>query len=134
MKKIFLSHRFTGEDLIELTETLGKITAVLRAKGHEVYCSVEDELWFREHKRTNREIMEHALRKLDDSDVVLAFIRSPEKSEGMLLEIGYAVAKGKPFILALKQGLKTMAIAEMADPLIEFESSEDLCGKLNAIF
>jgi nucleoside 2-deoxyribosyltransferase len=134
MKKIFLSHRFTGEDINDLRETLGKITSALRAEGHEVYCSIEDTTWFQEQKHTNKEIMEHAFRKLDESDIIIAFIRSPERSEGMLMEIGYALAKEKPFALALKTGLKTMAIGEIANPLIEFERTEDLCEKLKTVF
>jgi hypothetical protein len=67
MKKIFLSHRFTGEDISDLRETLGKITSVLRAEGYDVYCSVEDTAWFKEQKRTNKEIMEHAFTKAKSS-------------------------------------------------------------------
>lgn len=134
MKKIFFSHRFTGEDIDNLRETLGKITSTLRAEGHEVYCSIEDTAWFQEQKHTNKEIMEHSFRKLDESEVIIAFIRSPERSEGMLMEIGYSLAKGKPFMLALKQDLKTMVLAEIANPFIEFETTEDLCKKLKAIF
>jgi nucleoside 2-deoxyribosyltransferase len=134
MKKIFISHRYTGENIHELTETLGKITSALRTLGYEVYCSIEDTSWFTETKRTNREIMEHALRQLDSSDIILAFIRSDEKSEGMLMEIGYALAKNKPFALALKTGVKTMCLKEMASPCIEFASVEELCEKLNAIY
>jgi nucleoside 2-deoxyribosyltransferase len=134
MKKIFLSHRFTGEDINDLRETLGKITSTLRTEGHEVYCSIEDTAWFQEQKHTNKEIMEHAFRKLDESEAIIAFIRSPERSEGMLMEIGYSLAKGKSFILAIKKDLKTMAIGEMANPLIEFETVEELCKKLKTVF
>ena len=48
----------------------------------------------------------------------------------MLLEIGYMMAKGKPFVLALKRETKTTFLAELAEPLIEFDSIDDLCGKL----
>ncbi len=129
--KIFLSYRFTGEDPAELKESLGKILATLRVGNkHEVYCSFEDELWFREKNRTNKEIMEHAFQKLDNSDLLLAYIKSDEKSEGMLVEIGYVVGKGKPFALALKRGVKTTSIQQMANPLIEFDTLDDLCEKL----
>jgi nucleoside 2-deoxyribosyltransferase len=105
-KTIFLSYRFTGEDINELTETLGKILSALRSVGHMVYCSIEDEKWFRENHRTNKEILKHALGRLDKSDVILAFVKSDQKSEGMLLEIGYMMARGKSFALALKREIK----------------------------
>ncbi len=130
--KIFLSYRFTGEDPIELKDSLGKIVSVLRSSNHEVYCSLEDEDWFRAQKRTNKEIMEHAFAQLDNADLLLAYVKSDEKSEGMLLEIGYFVGKGKPFALALKNGVKTTSIKEMANPLIEFDTVDELCEKLKS--
>lgn len=132
-KTIFLSYRFTGEDINELTETLGKILAALRSVGHAVYCSIEDEKWFRENYRTNKEILKHALERLDKSDVILAFVKSDQKSEGMLLEVGYMMAKSKSFLLALKRGTKTTFLAELAEPLIEFDSIDELCDKLTKI-
>lgn len=132
-KTIFLSYRFTGEDISELTETLGKILSALRSVGHTVYCSIEDEKWFRENNRTNKEILKHALERLDKSDVILAFVKSDQKSEGMLLEIGYMMAKGKSFTLALKRGTQTTFLAELAEPLIEFDSIDELCDKLTKV-
>lgn len=129
-KNIFLSYRFTGEDVTELTETLNKILETLRSVGHNVYCSIEDEKWFRENNRTNKEILKHALEYLDKSDTILAFVKSDQKSEGMLLEIGYTMAKGKPFSLALKRDTKTTFLSEFAKSLIIFDSIDDLCKKL----
>jgi len=133
MKTIYLCYRFTGEDINELTETLGKILSSLRSIGLTVHCSIEDEKWFRENHKTNKEILSHALEQLDKSDVILAFVRSDQKSEGMLLEIGYMMAKGKSFALALKRGTKTTFLAELAKPLIEFDSVDDLCDKLTKV-
>lgn len=127
---ILIAYRFTGEDPVELGETLGKIAGTLRSAGHYVYCSIEDETWFRAEKRTNGDIMRHAFEQLNNSDIVLAFVRSDEKSEGMLLEVGYAMGKGKRIALALKRGVKTTSIQDMADPVIEFDSVDDLCEKL----
>lgn len=132
--KIFLSYRFTGEDPVELNTNLGAIISTLRGAGHDVYCSIEDEAWFREKRHTNKEIMEHAFQNLDLCDLLLAFIKSDDKSEGMLVEIGYFMGKGKPVALALKQGVKTTSLAEMANPLIEFTDLDDLCSKLPNLF
>jgi nucleoside 2-deoxyribosyltransferase len=132
-KTIYLAYKFTGEDINELTKTLGKILSTLRSVGHTVYCSIEDEKWFKENHKTNKEILKHALERLDKSDVILAFVKSDQKSEGMLLEIGYMMAKGKSFALALKREIKTIFLAELAEPLIEFDSIEDLCDKLTLV-
>lgn len=129
-KKIYLSYKFAGEDKEKLVQTLGRIIKTLRSAGHTVQCSIEDEQWFLENKTTNKDILQHAFEQLDKSDMVLAFIKSNEKSEGMLLEIGYMMAKNKPLVLALKQGVKTGFLAESANQLIKFDSIDDLCDKL----
>lgn len=130
MKKIFLSYKFTGEDINGLNKTVGKIISTLRSIGYEVFCTLEDESWFQENKKTNREIIERAFQYLNKSDITLVFVHSNEKSEGMMIEIGYAIAKNKPIILALQRGIKTTFLAEMAKSVIEFDSIDDLCDKL----
>ncbi|MCI0597680.1 nucleoside 2-deoxyribosyltransferase [Candidatus Parcubacteria bacterium] len=132
-KTIFLSYRFTGENVHELTETLGKVLSALRSAGHTAYCSIEDATWFLEQKRTNKEILQHGLEQLDKSEVLLTFVRSNQKSEGMLLEVGYALGKGKRIALALKKGVDTTFLDEIADPIIQFESLDELCEKLAII-
>ena len=129
--KILLAYRFTGEDPVELKETLGRMTAVLRRLGHTVYCSIEDEDSFKGGKQTNKQIMEHAFREVDKVDMVFAFIRSNEKSEGMLMEVGYAFGQKKRVGLALKRGCFTTSLHEMADPFVEFDTVDELCDKLH---
>ena len=128
--KIFLSYRFTGEDPKVLKETIQKICNSLDEAGHNHFCSFWKGDFFNENKFTYKQILEHALEELDLSDVYLAFIKSEDKSEGMLLEAGYAIAKGKKFILAIKKGIYTVFLREMADQVIEFKNIEELCEKL----
>ena len=77
--------------------------------------------------------MEYALKELDNSDVYLAFVKSEDKSEGMLIEAGYAIAKNKKFWLAIKKGVHTVFLREMADKIIEFENLEELYKKLSKL-
>jgi len=132
--KILIAFRFTGEDPIELKETLGKISSTFRNLGHAVYCSIEDEDDFKGQKKTNKEIMEHAFSECDTADLVFAFIRSNSMSEGMILELGYMKGKGKPFAVARKRGIWTTSIHEMADPFIEFDELEDLLQQIEQQF
>ena len=75
--------------------------------------------------------MDYSYEELDKSDCLLAFVKSEEKSEGMLLEIGYAIAKKKKFILAIKKDAKTVFLREMANQIIEFDNLKDLYEKLS---
>ena len=131
--KIYLAFKFTGEEVTQLTEKLNRLSATLRSAGHEVYCSIEDEDFFHANKYSNKDILTHELKHIDTSDVVLAFIETPERSEGMLVEIGYTIGEGKPFILLVKKGIKTTTIHQVAKSVIEFDTVTDLCEKLSKI-
>jgi len=128
--KLFLSYRFTGEEPAELEQTLSVLKGALEHAGHAAYCSFWDWLRFREEHYSYRQILENSFRKIESSDALLAFVKSPEKSEGMLLEIGCALAKGKPLILAIKRGIPTVFIREMAQKVIEFDTMDDLAATL----
>src|SRR5437016_3060861 len=97
--KIFLSFRFTGEDPLKLAETNKKIVGALAKSGHTIWHSLDAQAHFVEHQFSSKQILEHSLRELDSSDALLAYINSEERSEGMLIEIGYAMAKGKKIII-----------------------------------
>ena len=128
--KLFLSYRFTGEDPEELEKTLGAIKTALEAEGHSVYCSFWSERLFREGSFTNGQIIEHAFSEIDKTDGVFALVKSADKSEGMLLEIGYALAEGKKLFLAVKKGVATVFVREEADKVLEFENIDDLLNKV----
>ena len=61
---------------------------------------------------------------------IFIFIKSHEKSEGMLIETGYAFAKKKKIFLVIKEGIKTTFIHQIANKVIEFKDIEDLLIKL----
>lgn len=131
--KIFLSYRFTGEDTKKLKSILKNICSSLEEAGHTYYCSFWHEDYFQENKFSNKQILDHALNELDDSDIYLAFINSHEKSEGILIEAGYALAKKKKFYSAIKKGVKTTFIKELVDKNIEFDSLDELYEKLKQL-
>ena len=128
--KIFLSYRFTGEKPEVLKEIIHNLCGSLEKAGHVTFCSFWKGDFYKENKFTNKQILIYALDELDASDVYLAFIKSEDKSEGMLLEAGYAIAKKKKIYLAIKKGVRTVFLAEMADMIIEFDDLEELYNKL----
>ncbi|MDP2599006.1 MAG: nucleoside 2-deoxyribosyltransferase [Candidatus Liptonbacteria bacterium] len=124
--KFFISYRFTGEDLRKLKPLLGSMQEALTTAGHKNYCSFEWQSHFVKNNFSNAQILRHSLNELDNSDVLLAFINSPEKSEGMLLEIGYALAKKKRLYVLIRKGVKTTFVLEMADKVIEFKDAGEI--------
>jgi nucleoside 2-deoxyribosyltransferase len=131
--KVFLSYRFTGEDPKVLKETLQNICDSLKKAGHTYFCSFWKGDFFKDNKYSNKQILNYVLKELDSSDIYLALIKSEDKSEGILIEAGYALAKGKKFYLAIKKGVYTTFMKEIADKVIEFEDIEELCIRLRKL-
>ena len=129
--RIFISYRFTGENPEELNETMKNICDILERKGHKTSCSLWKGDFFKKNNFTNKKILEYALKELDDSDIYLAFIKSKDKSEGMLIEAGYALAKGKKFVLVIKKDIKTTFMHELANKIIKFKDLKDFYEKLD---
>lgn len=131
--KIFISFRFTGEDVQELKAAIRGIEEAIHAAGHETVCSVWEEERFANERFTPRQVLEWALRELDSADAYFAFVKSPERSEGMLLEAGYALAKRKRFIVAVRRDIAITFLRHLADTLIEYDTHEDLHEKLRSL-
>lgn len=96
--RIFCSFAYTGEDQAAVEERMGCIVAELEAHGHEVYCNIFDDgiVGFTEPK----EFLNRALSVLPEYDIVFVIMTSPRRSEGLLIEVGAALALGKRLIVA----------------------------------
>jgi len=130
--KIFLSYKFTGENPKILEETIQNICNSPKAK-HSYFCSFWKEAFFKKNKFTHKQILEYVFKELEKSDIYLAFIKNEDKSEGMLLEAGYALAKKKKIYLAIKKGTDTVFLRDFADKIIEFNELDELYKKLKIL-
>lgn len=128
--KTFVAFRFTGEDPKVLEPLLTAVRDSLTNKGVEVYCTFFDEAEFQDKSLTARQIMDHAFAIIDNTDFLFVVQTSESKSEGMLMEVGYCLAKHIPIAVANKKGITGTYVPQMADLLIEWESTEDLATKI----
>ena len=126
--RIFIGQGVTGENIEKIKKELVRVYSTLEESGHTCYDTLRDgtEELSRQPKRKR---LEYAFREIDDSDAFLAIVRSERKSEGMLIEFGYALSQGKKMILAVKRNMNT-SLRELADNIIEYENSNDLVKKL----
>jgi nucleoside 2-deoxyribosyltransferase len=131
--KVFISYRYTGEDLIELKGVIDSICSSLKDAGHDSFCSFDKNTFFAENNFSYKQILEYALKELDASDCVLVLVKSPEKSEGMLLEVGYALAKGKKIILAIREGITATFLPEIASHVLIFSQLDELYDQLKTV-
>ena len=132
--KIYLAYRFTGEDPKVLREDMDRISIALVDMRHEVYCSFDREQFFKDSKFTGKMIVEYSLDKMDGCDAVMAYIKSPEKSEGLLIEMGYAIAKGKAIYLLTGNGVKTTYLHEIAKKHVVFSEPSEITQKTKELF
>lgn len=127
--KIFLSFRYTGETEESLREFFTPVVEKLRTLGHEVYFSLDDIKTGEKGGDGIGDMILAGLRKLSSFDLLLCVVRTQDRSEGMLMEVGYALAKNIPIVLAVQKGVQTY-IAEVAGKVVEFESQEELQSKI----
>ena len=130
--KIFIGQAVSGENIETLKKECSMIQSTLEGVGNKTYCTInpKDNI----DERTAKDWLVHAFEEIDEHDTFLAIIRSEKKSEGMLMEIGYALSKNKKLIVAIKKDVRNKTyVDELADEVIEFDNIEDLCKKLEKL-
>jgi len=131
--KISISYRFTGEDIEPLTKFMTNVCNSLKQAGHTTLTTFWKKDEFEQNNTSLKELMQTALDYIDESDMHLIIIKSNEKSEGLLIEAGYALAKQKKIVLAIKKNINTTWLKELSNKVIEFTDIEDLYNKLRTI-
>jgi nucleoside 2-deoxyribosyltransferase len=132
VRKYFVAYRFTGENPKELKKSLSAIVEALGKVDIEAYCNIFDQHEYDVQSLKPKQIMEKAFAKIDESDGLFVLITSENKSEGQLIEVGYALAKGKNIVAAVHEGVATY-VPDMANLAIKWNEPEDLRTKLEAL-
>jgi hypothetical protein len=91
--KYFIAYRHTGEDPARLRTLLVPIRQAFEQRGDEIYCTFFNDTSFRARRLGPHEIMYEAFQKIEEMGHLFAALDSVDKSEGMLMEIGYCIAK-----------------------------------------
>jgi len=126
---IQLAYRVTGEKIESLHIMLKKIKAILESNNHNLWIPELDP----KKPSVKKELLNKTLNKIMDCDAILAIVKSEEKSEGMLLEIGYAIGKNKKVFLLIKENIKNTYLLEVSNKIITFKDEKDLYEKVKLI-
>jgi len=126
----FIAYRHTGENPDRLEQLLPLVNNSLQAKGIETYCTYFDENSFRAGNYTPQAIMDHAFKKIDEMGGLFVIQDSLEKSEGMLMEVGYCIAKGLPIVVAKRKAVNSTYLPDMADTSIVYDDTKDLVATI----
>ncbi len=130
--KTFVSYRHTGENPTELRNILTVVQEALRSVGVEAYCTFFDEPAFKREGYGAREILDHAFSEIDTCDFLLVIQTSEAKSEGMLMEVGYCIAKHIPIVVATKLGVELTYVPKMATAVLTWVDVDDLGERLRS--
>lgn len=133
MKNIFLSFRFTGEDPNEVEHTMGTLKSIIEENGHTVFCSFFQKEVFEQNEMAISDIYEYCLQKQEESNIVIAFIKSSEPSYGINIELQKAMDLNQKFILLIKEGLAFSDFRSAADQIIEYKVLPELYKRLKAL-
>jgi hypothetical protein len=128
--KIFIGQAITGNDEESIRKETIEIKNLLVKNNHDFYSTFEIENPIFKNKG---DWVKHAFNVLENFNVFLAIVRGENKSEGLLMEIGYILGKGKKFILAIQKDVKKTYLRDMADEIIEWVDFEDLKIKLGKL-
>ncbi len=128
--KAFIAYRHTGEKEEDLRQLLTVVCDALKSAGVDNYCTFFDEENFKARSNSAREIMDHAFEILENSDVLFVVQTSNEKSEGMLMEVGFARARGIRVVVATKDGVSNSYLPAMGDLNFGWSDHSDLSAKI----
>lgn len=131
MKKIFIGQAVTGHDVEALKQEMEKVYSALKKAGYESYSTMNEEVKNKFKKAGDWVI--HAFKQLDKHDAFLVIVRTEHRSEGLLIEIGYALSKGKKIILAINENVKNTYLRDFANKIIECKDFDDLLNKLSKL-
>lgn len=70
--------------------------------------------------------MAHAFSIIEKSDFIFVVQASDGKSEGMLMEVGFCIARGIPVVVATKEGLGYTYLPDMARIKLKWASVNEL--------
>ena len=124
--RYYIAYKFLNTDKEMLKKNLGIISDMIEREGNTTCIFYRDIQNRWAIQMSIDEVIKQAFVEVKKSDAILAFIESEEKSEWMLLEIGYAKALGKKLLLVIKRWIHLRFINALADEIIEFESIENI--------
>lgn len=90
------------------------------------FCSLYKEEYFKEQKLSKEQRYKYYKKNVQDSDIVLFFIKSDHKSGGMEFELDQATRHKKEIILAIKEKLDFPDFRKNAHDIIEYNNLKEL--------
>jgi nucleoside 2-deoxyribosyltransferase len=128
--KAFVSYRHTGADEAEFRPQLDTVMAALREVGVEPLCTLFDAT---AQQAPPEQFMREAFDMIDGCAFLFVLQSSAERSEGMLMEVGYCLAKRIPIVVASHSGITSTYVPGMAQVTFEWANLEELAAQTSQV-
>lgn len=132
--KIFISYRFSDIPIEELEKLLNPVCDLFKNHNIQTFCNFYKDRHYKENGYTVSEIMDDCFLMIDQFDIILCLVDTPKQSPGMLLEVGYGLAKEKLVMVCSRKDCEIDTLCELADENISYENYDDLIYKLKELF
>ncbi len=126
--RCFLSYKTSENNLSTMKELMSSIRETLSSLGIDSYSILLD--YVANDNDSGREFMDCAFSEIDKSDCLLVIQNDKERSEGMLMEVGYCIAKKIPVVIAKQDQVTDTYLPEMTEYAISWSTRDDLLKKL----
>lgn len=130
--KIYVAYKYTGADKEKLKILLTSISKTLEKQNHSTFMYFRDGgKWeSRDGYIPVGKVMRECFVKIKESDCILILAQSSELSEGMLLDIGYAIALNKPIIVLKQENCSLPKTEALATKILTYKNEEDIAYML----
>jgi nucleoside 2-deoxyribosyltransferase len=128
--KVYLAYQFTDEDKDGVVSRLGRVRDALMNQRIGVKCPYFDVPAEQRARFSHKQMMMAGFGMMKNCDVVLALQTSGRRSEGMLMEVGYAWGRGIPVIVATHASVGPTNLPPMGQAQIAWEDDSELVQAL----
>ena len=131
---VFISYRFSDIPIEELRKLIDPVYNIFKSNNVDVFCNFYKDAYYMENKYTAKQIMDDCFKEIDNRDIILCLVDTDKYSCGMLLEIGYALAKNKRIVVCFRKGCEIDTLKAMANEVRIYEDYDELIESLDQVF
>ena len=130
--KVFIAYRSTGEDPKKLKPLMNTVKETFEKKGIDTYSTFFDKE-VNSNNLSPRQIVDRTLAIIDKVDYLFVLQTTENRSEGMLIEVGYCLAKNIPIIIATKDNVMDTYLPALTSESYTWSNEDDLLNLISGL-
>lgn len=131
---MFISYRFSGIPESQLNQLIHPIYSYFRDNNVDIFCNYYRDKFYVDNLWNAKMIMTECFENIDKSHTIICLVDTDKYSCGMLLEIGYALAKNKNIVVCSRINCEINTLCEMASSNIKYSNYSELLSSLKEHF